>query len=201
MTDGEIKWVVRGDTRIADALRGFALSAMQGLINRMSFQNISVDTYTLTLWPGILIRCQVNHNIKIIYISVSAKGKKLLEKTLTCYCDCNFAVGKIIKITKPGLDELDAVPLYTVIACHKEYIYKVYENCLASDFTKYLVGQKVVLVPYNAFDFLCYTSSVPKAVQACILKKNTNNIDVAAWRTTCRIVPWCGLPLKKWNDG
>lgn len=190
--------VLLGDKELAKTFIGFANSIMQRLEESMQYEDLKQDYRYVEPFPGALIKCSIVFGIKSITIDIPFEVSAKIRRGLECLCTCNFTTGKIIEQTgtldnKTGYGE---IPLYAVLACHKKVTYKIYENCMASDFTPYISGQKVILVPYNGADMTCCTET-PIAT-ACSPLPSTHDISNDDWRTTYRIIPWNGFILRKW---
>lgn len=198
MYDIPPKFIPIGDKEIAKTFLGVANTIMAELEKSMVHNDIQQDTRYYEPFPGALITCTKNFGLRKITIDIPIKVGKKLRKELECYCDCNFSVGKIIEETGT-LDNntgYGQIKLYRVIACNRHVIYKLYEDCLASDFTEYLPGQKVVLIAYNEAMMTCCTEA--QLVTACKPKVSEYDIAHDNWRTTYRILPWNGIKLRKW---
>lgn len=192
------KIVLRGDTELAKAFIGKANSVMKSLEESMSYRDLKQDHRYFEPFPGALIKCSVVFGLRTILIIIPTQAGKAFKEGLECFCNCNFTVGKVIEQTgtlddRTGYGEIF---LYTVLACYKKRQYKLYENCLASDFAEYIVGQKVILIPYNEASFTCCT--IPVGSTACSPIVSELDISHDDWRTTYRILPWNGIRLKKW---
>lgn len=194
------KIVLRGDKELAKTFIGVASSIMQSLEESMSYRDLKQDHRYFEPFPGALIKCSVVFGLRTILIVIPLHVGKRIRKGLECFCNCNFTVGKIVEQTGT-LDNRTGygkVPVYSVIACNKKSRYRLFQNCIASDFTKYINGQKVVLIAYNDFDYLCCTALAPPTACSPIL--STFDVSHDNWRTTYRIIPWNGFRLKKWID-
>ena len=105
---------------------------------------------------------------------------------------------------------IDGAQLYTIMACNYDgTAYMPYPDVLASDFTPYEVGQKVVMIPYKQMAYLCCTDKTggTDKVRGCspYIIEDEYTKDDDEWRTKYRILPWCALtiPMKispqEWN--
>lgn len=112
-----------------------------------------------------------------------------------CLCNCNFSFGIIVEEQTDKLSG-DGSTLYTVLVCHNKTGYVVVKDALASDFSKYIVGQKVLVMPYNEMLYTCCNKAY--TATGCMPVKSEELIDDDAWRTTVRILPWCAFVLQKW---
>lgn len=192
--------VLRGDKELAKTFIGHANSIMQRLEESMLYRDLKQDHRYYEPFPGALIKCSVVFGLRTIYIFIPSKAGKAIRKNLVCFCNCNFTVGMVIEQTgtldnKTGFGEIF---LYSVLACFKKRIYKLYENCMASDFTEYQNGQKVILTAYNEAPMTCCTA--PDDVTSCSPKESTKAISHEDWRTIYRILPWNAKPIRKWYE-
>ena len=194
------KIVLRGDKELAKTFIGKANSIMQSLEESMTYRDLKQDHRYFEPFPGALIKCSVVYGLRTIYIIIPTRVGKKFREGLECFCNCNFTVGKVIEQTgtldnKTGYGEIF---VYSVVACFNKRQYKFYENCMASDFTEYINGQKVVLIAYNEASYTCCT--LPSGSTACNPVVSELDISHDDWRTTYRILPWNGFKLKKWID-
>jgi hypothetical protein len=194
------KIVLRGDKELAKTFIGHASAIMQRLEESMLYRDLKQDHRYYEPFPGALIKCSVVHGLRTILIVIPVHVGKRIREGLKCFCNCKFTVGIIVEQTGT-LDNITGysqIFVYKVLACFKKREYKVYEDCLASDFTKYIKGQKVVLIAYNEATYTCCT--LPASVTACSPLKSEYDVSHNDWRTTYRIIPWNGFKLKKWID-
>lgn len=193
-----IKFVYDVTSLESRALLGTAKRAMMILEKLMDYQGLDQYSYRVEPRPGALIVCSKIFGSRVVRIFTGLKGKKGKPTQQECICTCNFTTGIIFKIEADNLDKDDAnvTPLYTVLACIGRRAYRVFDHVLASDFTKYEEGQKVVLIPYQGMSYLC--CGTPAGPTGCRPQKSEFDISDIDWRTTYRIVPWCAIRIPKW---
>lgn len=114
-----------------------------------------------------------------------------------CICNCTLSMGWILEVQA---DTLDDIPLYTVMACNLEgTAYVPYRDTLASDFTEYVEGQRVLLLPYKEMAYICCSDKSGGAakVRGCTPYRVDDGLIKSddEWRTTYRILPWCALNI------
>lgn len=184
----------------ARALIGRANQAMAVLERVMALDGLDQLSYRVEPYPGALIICSKVFGSRQIRIMVGRKGRAAGEKGRECLCTCNFTTGYIFRVEPDNLDKLgaDVTPLYTVLACVRGKTYRIFEHVLASDFTKYEVGQKIIMIPYHGMSFLCCDQVSRTGPSGCIPEASTLDLSDDDWRTTYRIIPWCGLRIPKW---
>lgn len=133
-------------------------------------------------------------------VDIYAGGDHPKEPTPTpsiCLCNCKISLGWIMEVQ---MDTVNGAPLYTVMACNNNgRSYIPYRDILASDWTKYVDGQPVLMVPYNAMAYLCCSmhTGIPRG---CTPTESEYTNDNEAWRTTYRILPWCAVGIPKRVD-
>lgn len=161
------------------------------------YSNISKENQIRTFWlaGGITITTSVGYGLSFIdiYVPILGGGKELVKKE-KCICNCNFTTGIISKIQD---DTIDGAPLYNVLACFEKQKYVLYENVLASDWSEYSQGEKVILIAYNDFAYTCCIEETsPTGCNPTESELETSDDD---WRSTVRIIPWCGftIPFKE----
>lgn len=186
---------VRGSRFIGDGHRYMAI-----LERLMTFQGLTQYHYTVSPTPGVTIKCSKVFGLRQIVIQTKVGGKGYDIVTRTCLCNCSFTHGYITELPDPIVDVYQGISIqpYNLIACCNKRFYKPYENIFASDFTKYAIDQKVILVPYYEALFDCCSSNFNAT--GCNPKITEDAIEDFTWRTTLRIVPWCGLKLSKWDQ-
>lgn len=193
-----IKYIFDRTDQESQALVGTARRAMMILESLMAFQGLEQYSYSIEPYPGALIICSKVFGSRQIRILTGGKRRKVRLPQEECICTCNFTTGFIFEVEADNLDKdgANVTPLYTVLACIGKRAYRIFEHTLASDFTKYEEGQKVVLIPYQGMSYLC--CGTPAGPTGCRPQKSEVDISHDDWRTTYRIIPWCGLKIPKW---
>lgn len=186
-----------GEHIACDALRGQGAKVMRILENLMSFRHLDQYNITLIPYPGASIHASKVFGQRVV--TITAGGAPVpVEPSVkrSCLCNCNFTVGWVFKVQEEMLEEV--IPLYTVMACHGENRYVLVENVLASDWTIYAEFMPVVMVPYYMMSFLCCSGEQTGASGCSHLVDAKDPFYNEDWRTSLRIVPWCGVGLPKW---
>jgi len=194
----EPKIIVTGNIAVAKAYIGEAKSQMAILKRRLAL-GLKDEKRPVSLSPNVSVMCisDIRGDFIILAAGVtSGFGQEEIKKVLRklCVCNCAFSTGVIVAIT----GTLDEANLYSVAVCNNEKYYALYENILASDFTIYVPGQKVIVIPYNENEYTCCTTR--RGATGCEPRKSTVSFEDDAWRTTYRIIPWCGIGIPKWVE-
>jgi hypothetical protein len=189
-----VKIIIKGDRVRGESLLAMGARQMAKLENLMQFQ--SLDQYTIRYQnsDGDTIVSSSIFGLRTTEITTSGGGGGGKGYTKQCLCNCNFTHG-YIKEVKPDKIE-DFWQLYDVLVCKGKRVYVLYEDILASDFTVYEEKQKVILIPYNTMSFNCCEGG--GGASGCAPKKSEEQVQSEDWRTTLRIIPWCGFSLPKW---
>lgn len=204
-----------GDSVACDALRGQGARVMHILENLMSFRHLDQYNMTLIPYPGASIHASKVFGRRVV--TINAGGATVpVEPSANrfCLCNCNFTVGYIDLVHQKTFEEEDicgevsdsekVTLIYDVLVCWGERTYKLFSNILASDFTPYSAGEKVMLIPYNEALFTCCTGVNLATGCKPKIAKNDNNEDGLAkitdeeFLSTLRIIPWCGFDIKKY---
>lgn len=191
----ELRFIPKGDYQECLRLRGRANQIMLILEKIMMARGAKQLSTTVDLPLGGTIKCTNIFGQRTIEISVPGKAPEEVKSKRMCLCNCNFTTGWVIAVEENQLD--DTVPLYTVMVCQGGDRYVMVEHVLASDWTVYEELQSIILIPYYGMQFLCCTG--PVAPLGC--KKMDyidSGIDSIDWRSSLRIVPWCGISTPKW---
>ena len=185
-----------GNKSAARALTRVALAEMDKTERLMEFQGLQQWSRIVDFAPGVVITTSKCFGIRTVNIDVAQAGGGEEQTENICLCNCNFAFGVIIEQQEETLERDGEPKLYTVLVCRNKRGYVIEKDLLATDFSPYLPGQKVLLIPYNEALFRCcenlYLPTGCKPIKS--------EIDIAEddWRTTMRIVPWRAFTLKKW---
>ena len=184
-----------GDEVAAQALHHLGAKEMDKTTEAMKFQGLDQLKRVVDVAPGITIITRHHFGLRHVEIHVEPRGRAEEGGQVICLCNCNFSFGIV---TKEQDDKLsgDGSTLYTVLACHNKTGYVIIEDVLASDFSKYIVGQKVLVMPYNEMLYTCCNKAY--TATGCMPVKSEELIDDDAWRATVRILPWCAFVLQKW---
>ncbi len=191
--------ILTGDKSKAAHYLGLAKRQLNILLNQMSLAKpkpLKISHRKLNLKYGGYILVEVCYNARTIRIHIpSDLAKELEEHTLKeCVCNCNFTVGQIISIQE---DKIGLSKLYTVRVCTNKKYYMLHENILASDYTEYLAGQVVIMIPYNDALYQCCSSN-SQTVTGCNPSKSEELITNDAWRSALKIIPWCVSSIPPW---
>ena len=186
--------IFSGDTEKCKALIGNARRVMWLLRNMMKLRGLQQLSIRMTPYPGAVIICSKVFGLRTTEIIVSRVGPPEEPPEWRCLCNCNFAFGIILEEQDTLLD--DKYPLYTVLVCRKKTLYSIERDILPSDWSKYIPGQKVILIPYNEMLYTCCSGEI--AATGCSPIKTEEQMDSEDWRTKMRIIPWRGFRLKKW---
>ena len=191
------KIIFHGPYERCQAVLGIARSRLALLEDRLRRSNGTVQQgwqRPIRLDTGEVIRCGVSFNTSVVEIYAGGEPEPLREISRECFCSCNLALGVVVKVHEEELES--DVTLYDVRVCNKKDRYLKYENIIASDFTPYVKNQKVLVMAYNDFQYVC--CSQKPVVTACVPKKSANVVSSDAWRTTYRIIPFCARKGPKW---
>lgn len=191
-----------------DALRGQGRRILGILETIMATGNQKQNLIRFIPYPGAIIIAREFFGTRIVDIYAGVEPPLLPQPIQRiCICNCNLSMGWIIEVQSNTLDD---VPLYNVMACNNDgTAYIPYPDTLASDFTKYVEGQKVLLLAYKEMAYICCTNKTggENKVRGCTPYKVNDGLvkDDDDWRTIYRILPWCALnvPLDvlpiEWN--
>ena len=183
-----------GDEPVAKGLTKLGLTKLREVEQFMQYQNLQQHKKVFDIAPGVTIIAQKVFGISQVFIHVDPRGGDEEEHERICLCNCNFAFGIIIEEQETLLD--DEFTLYTALVCRQKKFYAIERDLLASDWSKYIPGQKVVLIPYNRMRYLCCTGTSDATGCAPIPSEVSTVAEL--WRTTMRILPWRAFTLKKW---
>jgi len=185
------------------------------------------------LYTGEVVQLHIGLALDVINIYAPG-GEEVIDlvavekKIKECPCNCNMSIGSVIGAVLSGTADtlyetvgLTEAPyyIYSVEVCQQGKSYVVFENIIGTDFTPWEVGQKVIVMAYNAFMFSCCTPErllLPgfEYFQAtgCEGIPDTGFIatdenpspaeimDDWDWRTSYRILPLCALPIAFWEE-
>ncbi len=184
-----------GNEVAAKALTRVALAEMDKTERLMEFQGLQQWSRIVDFAPGVVITTSKCFGLRQVHIDVAQAGGGEEQIENICLCNCNFAFGVIIEEQENPLEN-DGSKLYTVLVCRNKRGYVIEKDLLATDFSPYLPGEKVILIPYNeALYRCCENLYLPTG---CKPLKSELDIAEDDWRTTMRIVPWRAFTLKKW---
>ena len=190
-----VKPTYSGNKAAARALTRVALAEMDKTERLMEFQGLQQWSRIVDFAPGVTITTSKCFGIRTVNIDVAQAEGSEEQFEYICLCNCNFAFGVIIEEQAAPLEN-DGAKLYTVLVCRNKRGYVVEKDLLATDFSPYLPGEKVILIPYNeALYRCCENLYLPTG---CKPLKSELDIAEDDWRTTMRIVPWRAFTLKKW---
>ncbi len=186
-----------GDRASGENLRGAARRCMMVLESMMVVGGVDNQKITFAPNDGSVIVAHKFFGQRVIDIYAGAPAPITeAQEPLICLCNCNLSVGWVLE---EQADTINGSPLYTVMACNDNgRVYIPYRNVLASDWTQYVVGQMVVMIPYQSMSFLCCTDkSGGGGPRGCKPTKSSLLVDDHEWRSTYRIIPWCGYTLPR----
>lgn len=191
-----VSFTFSGDESAAKMLRAAGLREMAKVEEFMGFQGLQqYRPRPVELAPGITVRASKIFGARHVHIHVEPGGGDEAGKKYICLCNCNFAFGIVTEEQDDPLSG-DGSRLYTVLVCRNKRGYAIEKNVLASDFSPYLPGQKVLVAPYYLMEFKCCNNV--QVATGCSPVRSEEGIDSEAWRTTLRIIPWRAFTLKKW---
>lgn len=188
--------VIYGDVTAGRKLIPLGRKFLSALENEMSLIDMPCGKRSRKVNATDSITVAIAGGMSSIVINVGSSAKRRPVKPLECFCNCNFTAGTIMKVQE-GEFIWKYAQLYTVEACNLKDKYVMFENVLATDFTQYIEGEKVILKAYNLQAHNC-----PSGVAfgcAPILSEYERQDD--QWRTILRIVPWRGDLIPRWKDG
>jgi len=183
---------MHGDRRACEELVGQARRIMFILETIMNNGGLEQNHIRFIPYDGAMIHAQKFWGTRIVDIYAGAEVISTLQEQKICPCNCNISVGWILEVQN---DTIQGAPLYTVMACNANgTAYIPYYDVLASDWTKYIVGQKIIMIPYNAMSYLCCSMlGGDGSATGCTPIKTTYEKDSEDWRVTYRILPWCAM--------
>lgn len=194
------KIVFHGDRTRCQAVLGEAKSRLAVLHGRMARSGGLIQQgwqRPIQLMTGEIVRLAVSFNTSVIEI-IAPQHKPYLapgplpEAAQECFCRCDIALGVVV--TVPVLPA-HGVYFLDVEVCNKDR-YVLYENIIASDFTRYVAGQQVLVMAYNEFDYNCLAGL--SAATGCLPIVNPAVVEDLSWRTTYRIIPVCAALIPRW---
>ncbi len=199
------KVVITGDKDAGRTLIGAADSQLRILEQQMTFQGLKQAYRTVRPYPGVTIYCWSCFTLQGVTISTEGGKKQFEEQLRECWCNCNFAVGKIMEV----YEDLKDYRVLDVIACNNEVRYVRYENILGTDWTPWEKGMPVILMAYAGKIFRCDHSDFASlgSSKGCRPIDSGDTDDVLSgsttlheegWYPTYRVVPICGLNTPKW---
>lgn len=190
-----ISFTFSGDESAAKTLIRLGGKEMDKTTSLMKFQGLQQLKRVVDVAPGVIIITHQHFGTRRVNIHVEPKRGGDERVQFICLCNCNFSFGIIVEEQTDKLSG-DGSTLYTVLVCHNKTGYVVVKDALASDFSKYIVGQKVLVMPYNEMLYTCCNKTY--TATGCMPVKSEELIDDDAWRATVRILPWCAFVLQKW---
>jgi hypothetical protein len=198
------KIILHGDRARCQSVLGVARSRLALLQERLQRSGGRLKQgwqQPLQLSTGETINLAVSFNTSIIEIFAPSYGHEKQAAIITqfkeCFCRCDIALGVVV--TVPTLP-VHGVYFLNVEVCNKDK-YLLYENIIASDFTRYVAGQQVLVMAYNDFDFNCEASQFTATGCSPIVNPATTVEDIS-WRTTYRVIPVCAALIPRWlKDG
>lgn len=191
-----IKIVLHGDLDASRREEHHGLRLLEILERFMSFQGLTQCAMKKEIRPGLIVEASKVYGACRIDVYVQKGGERQVKNVSECFCNCDFAIGYIVSLEDEKLD--DKFQFYEVAVCFKNRTFLLHEHILASDFTEYVVGERVLLIPYNMADFVCCTTGTGRAT-GCRPVKSELELDDDLWRTDMRIIPWCAVRIPKWR--
>ena len=189
-----VKIVAYGPSELTRIWTGRGRKEMRLLEESLTYSNLPTGVREVEVNDDVFIRCTVTYGLRVIEIRAFPSGDGRERYSVVCPCNCNFSLGFVRDVLP---DQLEGATLYNVLACTQKDRYVLRRNILASDFTPYTRGQKVMLVPYLRMNYLCCSGSTDGASGCRPIVDRREDISEEAWRTTYRIVPWCASPVPK----
>ena len=192
-----ISFTFSGDESAAKTLIRLGGKEMDKTTSLMKFQGLQQLKRVVDVAPGVIIITHQHFGTRRVNIHVEPKRGGDEQVQVICLCNCNFSLGIIVEEQTDKLSG-DGSTLYTVLVCHNKTGYVVVKDVLASDFSKYIVGQKVLVMPYNEMLYTCCNKAY--TAPGCMPVKSEELITADAWRSTVRILPWRAFTLQKWIE-
>ena len=192
-----ISFTFSGDESAAKTLIRLGGNEMDKTTSLMKFQGLQQLKRVVDVAPGVIIITHQHFGTRRVNIHVEPKRGGDERVQFICLCNCNFSFGIIAEEQTDKLSG-DGSTLYTVLVCHNKTGYVVVKDALASDFSKYIVGQKVLVMPYNEMLYTCCNKAY--TATGCMPVKSEELITADAWRSTVRILPWRAFTLQKWIE-
>lgn len=192
-----IAFTFSGDEAAAKSLRLLGGREMDKTTASMKFQGLQQLKRVVDVAPGVVITTHQHFGLRRVDIHVEPRRGGREEAQAICLCNCNFSFG-IVAEEQPDKLSGDGSTLYSVLVCHNKRGYLLVKDVLASDFSKYIVGQKVLVMPYNEMLYTCCNKEY--TATGCIPVKSEELITADAWRSTVRIMPWRAFTLQKWIE-
>jgi hypothetical protein len=194
------KIILHGDRARCQSVLGVARSRLALLQERLQRSGGMVKQgwqQPLQLTTGETVNLAVSFNTSIIEIFAphyepifAAPAVGMVSE---CFCKCDIALGVVIYV--PDLP-VHGVYLLKVEVCNRDK-YLLYENIIASDFTRYVVGQQVLVMAYNDFEFNCFAGEYT-ATGCDPIVNPAETVEDVSWRTTYRIIPVCAAQIPRW---
>ena len=181
-----ISFTFSGDESAAKTLIRLGGKEMDKTTSLMKFQGLQQLKRVVDVAPGVIIITHQHFGLRQVNIHVKPRRGGEEEIQVICLCNCNFSFGIIVEEQTDKLSG-DGSTLYTVLVCHNKTGYVVVKDALASDFSKYIVGQKVLVMPYNEMLYTCCNKAY--TATGCMPVKSEELITADAWqigRASCR---------------
>ena len=160
----------------------------------MDFQSLKQCTMRKEIEPGVVVEASKVFGLRRVDVYVGGEAGPKRREVMECLCNCDFAFGVVIELDNQLMD--GEFQLYNVAVCFRKEKYILREGLLASDYTEYYEGQKVLLVPYNRATFMCCTGEADAT--GCRPVESEYDRESDNWRSMLRIIPWCGATVPKW---
>lgn len=200
-----IQYKYHPDTDEGRRLKGQGKRIMIILESMMNSDKSENQTIKFCPYDGSLIVAHKFFGQRVVDIYTQIKPQPMSEdEKPICLCNCNFSIGWVLELQA---ETINGAPLYTVMACNnKGTAFVPYKDVLASDWTPYVVGDQIAMVPYYAMSFICCVDKTGAGgPRGCKPTVSTVTTDQDEWRTAYRIVPLCtsSMPMKvekgRWN--
>lgn len=203
MIERRPKIIINGDRVIASAYLRVARYEMDLLEQDMARNNIEIGQRNpkVVSATGVTVQVKKRFGDRFITIDVPAGVGGIKKPERICLCNCNFTVGWIVRQQE---DVIDGALLYTVMSCEYKRNFTRHEDVLASDWTKYLPGQTVLLVPYHRMAYLCCEDRRMLYGEdlgyGCRGIRSEEDKDDEEWRTVYRIIPYMARFIPRWIE-
>lgn len=186
---------LNGDKDECMAWLAFAKTKSYYLADYMKKAGLAQAEKNISPQPGVDIKYFKRFNMEKIIINVDSRagGKRRIQR---CVCNCNFSVGQITEVTAVDGQDFD---LLNVLCCKEKESFVIYEDIIGSDFTPWELNQVVVVMAYNDFLYDCYNSNFNATGCSPTIYEGADALE-DDWRTTYRVVPFCGLKIPKWVE-
>jgi len=197
---------INGNRAVGDQYIGVAEKRLRILHEDTQRRNLNINSSTFKIKHNVgpegtrdvIIDCNICFGVPEILITVGPVIRPTGEDKYECLCNCNFSVGIILAVNDiPDEAQYKALD---ILICRSKDRYKLYRNIIGSDFTPWEAGMKVIVLAYNDFLYDCCQQNFnATGCKPIIMPEDENHLPhTEDWRTTYRVMPFCGLGIPKW---